>query len=316
MTTRVAVLGLVALLAIARPAHPWGCDGHHVVALLAWAELSPRARDGATELLGAHPIAAEHRGCERPSRNVLAAVSTWADAIRDDEPKTAPWHYVNVPLDAARSELRRGCRFGNCILSALQREIDVLRSSASGAERARALRFVVHLVADLHQPLHATTNGDRGGNCLPVAWFDAAPHAIAGGEKYDPNLHEVWDVQLVRDLMRREGGSPGTLADALRSRRRATLRRAVAAPVDVDTWAWEAHEVGVRAAYGRLSARVPREPDGRLDSCLDADDVGRRMLRLGAHVDAAYVDAVEAMLEEQLTAAGGRLARVLNEVWP
>ncbi len=313
--TRLAVLG-TALLAIARPAYPWGCDGHHVVALLAWAELSPHARDGATELLRAHPIDSEHRGCERPSRNVLAAVSTWADAIREDEPKTAPWHYVNVPLDATRGELGRLCPLGTCILGALRHEIDVLRSSASGAERARALRFIVHLVADLHQPLHATTNGDRGGNCLPVAWFDDAPRVMFGGEKYDPNLHAVWDTQLVRDLMRREGGSPGTLADALHGRRRAVLRRATAGPIDLDAWAWEAHEVGVRTAYGRLSVRVPREPGGRLDSCLDAHDVGRRMLRLGARVDGEYVDAVEGALEEQLTAAGGRLARVLNEVWP
>ena len=102
----------------------------------------------------------EDRGC-RAQPKALADVSMWADAIRGAERDTAPWHYVEVPRDAPRSELNRNCKRGACVTRALARQLEVLRSHASGEERARALRFLVHLVADLHQPLHVTGNGTR-----------------------------------------------------------------------------------------------------------------------------------------------------------
>src|SRR6185369_4197266 len=168
---RVHVAALLAALAPAT-AWSWGCDAHRIVALIASDRMSESARAAASALLAASPVTSETRGCRSTVRNPLADVAMWADAIRGDEPDTAPWHYVELPRDARRGDLAGACRGGRCVVGAIARQLDVLRSNAPPAERARALRFVVHLLADLHQPLHASGNGDRGGNCLPVAWFD------------------------------------------------------------------------------------------------------------------------------------------------
>ena len=91
---------LVLAASVATPAWGWGCDGHRIVALIAWARLDEPVRAAVTGLLARHPVPPENRGCRAPSRNVLADVAMWADAIRDEEPDTAPWHYVEVPRDA------------------------------------------------------------------------------------------------------------------------------------------------------------------------------------------------------------------------
>ena len=245
------------------------------------------------------------------SRNPLADVSMWADAIRDRERETAPWHYVNLPLDAGRGALGAACRFGRCVTSALRRQLDVLRSDAAVAERARALRFVVHLMADLHQPVHAATNGDRGGKCLPVTWFDDRPHAERGGERWDPNLHAVWDARLPTAVLARAHATPTQYADDLRRRLGDAIGRWQVEPARLDDWAWDTHRIGVDVAYGRLPRRVPVEPDARIDSCRDGD-VGRRMARLDVTLGDAYVDATREALDAQLAKAGARLAAALD----
>src|SRR5262245_45036966 len=217
---------------------------------------------------------ADRRGCEPPSPNPLADVAMWADAVREDERDTAPWHYINVPLDAGRAELPRLCPFARCVSKALARQVAVLGSNAPDAERARALRFVVHLVGDLHQPLHATTNGDRGGNCLPVSYLGERPRADRRGERWDPNLHAVWDTRLVSTLLERARATPARHAEELRrrfAREIAVWRRD---EPQIDDWVWETHRIGVDVAYGRLPKRIPREKRGRIESCLAADDVG------------------------------------------
>jgi hypothetical protein len=303
----LAVVVLVPSLAFG-----WGCDGHRVVSMIAWAELSDAARAGTTALLRANPIDAAHRGCSPASRNVLADASTWADAVRENEPDTASWHYMNVPRDAARDELGRLCPFGRCVVGALRRQVEILRSNASDAARARALRFVIHLVGDLHQPLHVTTNGDRGGNCVPIAYRRESPHAFADGERWEPNLHGIWDTELVRVVL--DGETPAPVAAGLVRRWRAAIRAWKRGPIDPAAWAWEAHEAGVETGYGRLPVVPPLASHARADSCRD-DDVGRRMLRLGERIEASYVDAARVVVERQLVRAGARLALVLNDVW-
>ena len=308
------MLATIILLAArsATPAWGWGCDAHRIVALIASARLSEPARAASTALLAAHPIPPEERGCRTPSPNALAAVAMWADAIRGDEPETAPWHYVNLPRDAGRGELGRACRSGRCVTAALARQIDVLRSDAPGATRTRALRFVVHLVADLHQPLHAATNGDRGGNCLPVTYFDDAPRADARGERWEPNLHAVWDTALVSTVLARAHATASEYAADLRRRLADEIASWQAADVRIDDWAWETHRVGVGVAYGRLSPSVPMEPHVRPETCRENHDVGRRMAALRLRIDDAYVEAARPAVDMQLAKAGARLAAILD----
>src|SRR5205085_11694130 len=88
----------------------------------------------------------------------------------------------------------------------------IAKTSSSPAARAQALRFLIHLIGDIHQPLHAIANGDRGGNCVPVTWFGQTPQAEGNGGA-SPNLHGVWDTQSVTRLMTAVGAAtPSALA--------------------------------------------------------------------------------------------------------
>ena len=153
----------------------WGVQGHQVVAAMAKARLSPAARAEANRLLALEPGA------------TLLSVSTWADEQRS--PETAPWHYVNFPRGQCAYTPERDCPDGQCVVGAIERQTEVLRSRAPDSERLLALKFVVHLVADVHQPLHAGHGDDRGGNTYQLQAF------LQGS-----NLHAVWDLWLIRAL--------------------------------------------------------------------------------------------------------------------
>lgn len=121
----------------------------------------------------------------------MASVSTWADEVRSRE--TAAWHYVNPPDGSCSYEPARDCPGGNCVVEAINGQVAILKSRASDAERLVALKWVVHLVGDVHQPLHAGFKGDKGGNRYQVQAFGRGM-----------NLHSLWDGGLIRN---RVGGT-------------------------------------------------------------------------------------------------------------
>ncbi|MFG0315837.1 MAG: S1/P1 nuclease [Planctomycetota bacterium JB042] len=167
------LLVLPALVALPGPsAFGWGSKGHEVVGHLADRHLTPAAR-------------AELRSiCRSPS---LAYVANWADAIREDRPETAPWHYVNLPEDAESYDAERDADAAGSIVERIEHFRRVLADRRAGKEeRLDALRWLVHLVGDLHQPLHVSRAADRGGNSVVVT---------VGGR--ETNLHAVWDTDLV-----------------------------------------------------------------------------------------------------------------------
>ena len=132
--------------------HAWGGEGHQLVALIAEEHLTPAARAAVKELLDGGNISD-------------AEVASWADEIRRERRETSPWHYVNIPHDADHFDRARDGRDGDNIIDAIQRETKVLADKTQPREkRVEALKFVVHLIGDLHQPLHCVDrNGDRGG---------------------------------------------------------------------------------------------------------------------------------------------------------
>lgn len=168
------VAAALATIANSSPAFAWGRTGHRVIAAVADDHLSGFARAQIREILGVES---------------LDEAAFWPDEMKSDPSpfwqKTAsPWHYVTVggftydrppPEGDAQSALRK--------FRAMLQD-----PSTSKADRQLALRFIVHLVADLHQPLHVGRPGDRGGNEVKVTWFGR-----------ETNLHAVWDSALVDD---------------------------------------------------------------------------------------------------------------------
>ena len=181
------------LLSLAAPASAWGPQGHEIAASLAERQLRPAARAEVRRLLA---------GEATPT---LAGVSNWADELRATEagqPRTSSWHYVNFKGGDCSYVPPRDCPDGNCVIAAINRNFLALGDGARpDAERRDALKFLVHFVADVHQPLHASPIDDRGGNQFQVNFK---------GE--GQNLHSVWDSLILQQA----GLSAEDYADRLR----------------------------------------------------------------------------------------------------
>ena len=169
------------VLLIANPALAWGPLGHRIVARLAEAQLTPTARAEMDRLL--HEQGARH----------LSDIAAWADDLRDTDPalfrQTSRLHFVNFHSRDCIYDPPRDCRDGECVVAAITHYATILGDrSRPDAQRAQALDFVVHFVADVHQPLHASSSDDAGGNDYQVRWHDRGS-----------NLHRVWDSLMLDD---------------------------------------------------------------------------------------------------------------------
>lgn len=160
------------LLLNPRPSMAWGRVGHEVMASLTYERLNPHAKAEVDRLLSLE------------SHGTLANISNWADEHRD--PITAKWHYVNLPRGTCQYDDERDCPGGQCVVRAIQNQIDVLKSRVPDADKLLALKYVVHLVQDIHQPLHAGHADDRGGNQYQLFAF-----------MQGTNLHAFWDFGMI-----------------------------------------------------------------------------------------------------------------------
>lgn len=212
---KAAFAATLLVLAISpSPAMAWGREGHRVVAAIADNYLGPKARGQVRQILGTE---------------TLAEASTWPDFMRADPDefwqKTAsPWHYVTVEGTIYTTAPAAGDA-----ITALQRFVKVVRDEkAPVKERQLALRFIIHIVGDLHQPFHAGNGKDRGGNDVKVTWFGKPT-----------NLHAVWDTEMVDD----EGLSFSEFAQLLQ--RRVTPEQQITWTT-ADPKSWIARDVSVR----------------------------------------------------------------------
>ncbi len=165
-------------------AEAWGPEGHALVADMAEAHLTAQARAQVRALLALEG----HRNLDQ--------ISSWPDAIRAAQPETGPWHYVDIPLYAAAYDEERDCHYDahnnrvpelTCVVARLPWFAHRLADRSLAAEqRLEALKWVVHLTADLHQPLHAEDDHDRGGNEVHLLYYGK-----------NTNLHAVWDLGVI-----------------------------------------------------------------------------------------------------------------------
>ncbi|MBX3027414.1 S1/P1 nuclease [bacterium] len=319
-TPLIAYALLLPLCSSAVPTivHAWGCDGHQTVALIASQQLGDRAAKQVDKLLRNYPIDPSlTRVCKPQGLTRFADASSWADDVRNTPrfAHTASWHFLDIPRGASRDQMMTFCPDSGCVTEAITAQIAVLKSNAKGKKKADALRFLIHFVGDIHQPLHCTTNGDRGGNCVPVAFFGRNPSVTTAG-KATPNLHSVWDSGLIE--RNPANTNPKAFADHLRQQFQSKMGTWRAGAIHVDDWAWESHELADGTAYGQLPTAIPVEPDrGELKRCVvHGDNISERMLGFHEHLAQPYQDVAQPVIEEQLAKGGTRLAMILNDVWP
>lgn len=153
----------------------WGAQGHRLVARVAEPLLDPQAKAEIQHLLAAEPGA------------TLDSIAPWADQLRAQDPglgkRSAGWHYINMGEEDCTYVPPKQCPDGKCVVEALKTQAALLADrSNSDAARLQALKFVVHLMGDIHQPMHAGHGHDRGGNTYQLQ-FDGR----------GTNLHSLWD---------------------------------------------------------------------------------------------------------------------------
>ena len=173
---RFAKFSAIAILfTMSTSALAWGQDGHRIIGQIAKERVSGRTAAAIEQILGEED---------------LAEASTWADEERSNpatfwQTEAGPYHYVTVPIGTTLDAVESPDEGDG--LTALRRFTQTVRSAdAPPDEKALALRFIVHIVGDLHQPLHAGNGSDRGGNDIDVLWFGQ-----------ETNLHSVWDTRML-----------------------------------------------------------------------------------------------------------------------
>jgi hypothetical protein len=260
----LALLAAAGSLAVpAGPAFAWGRLAHRASAKLAESRLTPAARAAVREIL-------------EPGES-LADASTWADEHSGDIPGSRAWHYVNVPISADSYD-PRDCR-GNCIVSRLEEFRAALADRNAPLPRRRmALRYVVHLVQDLHQPLHVGDHRDRGGNALQLTYY----------RDDRTNLHQLWDSGLFRNRFRHEN----QLLDEIETRANRP-----------DAKSWRAGTIEDWANESLQAAKIAYKVPG-------GDEPIRRGTRLGRDYERANLP----LATRRVAQSGVRLADMLNAI--
>jgi len=260
----------------------WGPQGHRTVGAIADRLLTPQAHALVTRLLAGDL----DKFGNLSGRTTLEAVSVWPDELHGTPAARAIWHYDDVPV-CGNAPKARYCPDGQCNTEQLQRLIGVL-ADPHAALRARneALKWIVHLVGDIHQPLHAADNADRGGNRVQVALSGLRTR---GRE----NLHRAWDSDLVKIALhaRNRQQTPDDI-DALAAEARGLVNEA--GQGSPDQWAFESNNLARNVAYhypGFACGSTPQEI-----VVLDGD----------------YQAEAQEIVRERLLLAGGRLANLLN----
>jgi hypothetical protein len=288
----------------------WGCKGHQTVAWIAEKQLTPQARKFIERLLSENPVDPElKRYCGNPPHDPMADASTWPDDVRSTR-RNGPWHYIDIPRGVSRGPLAPFCGSQSCVTQAIADQLAILKDKdADPRLRADAVRYLIHFVGDLHMPLHASTNNDEGGNCVPVRYLRRRVQGHDGS--FTPNLHSLWDTTLVeRDM---EGAEPPEYAEFLEQAFSSDFSKWQAAGIHVDDWAWESHDLAESMVYGQLVPKVPVEAPVTVHSCNDANDIGERMLRLDLFAGQGYQDSAAPIIERRIAQAGVRLAMILNQ---
>ena len=172
ISKKIILITLIAFWGASTPLLAWGPIGHYIVGELAEKHLTKRAQENLKKILGSES---------------LAEVSVWPDEIKSDKNwnHTHAWHYVSIP-DNKHYHETKASKKGDVIQAIKRFEKEVCNLKLERQKRYRAVKFLTHFIADVHQPLHVGRKEDRGGNTINLKWF---------GKKR--NLHQVWDSEMI-----------------------------------------------------------------------------------------------------------------------
>jgi S1/P1 Nuclease len=276
-------LGCASLIATSHFAHAWGTEGHRVSARVASELLTPKTRLRLNQII-------ENSG----SPEGLADVSLYMDINRKELSEKVPgsekWHYDNQPVCKTLS-YDQYCPKGDCASAKIPELLRKLKDSAAPKEdRAQALRFLVHMIGDIHQPLHAADDSDLGGNLK----FVLIPESSEGRR-----LHGVWDTDIVKRALR--GLNETEYANELLKKYREQISTWQSGDVNNNVRGWmnESHSLSKLVTYGNL----PKFECGKEWESTIVTPVP---------LPESYMVSATAIVPVQLAKAGARMAWVLN----
>jgi len=279
MTNRTnAVLILSVALFLSLDLHAWGGQGHRLVGLIAADRLTPIAKQNVAWLLDGQ---------------TLADVSGWADSITGDQVQTATWHYLNIPPEATGYDRDRDCpkqpgveagsradRWRDCVVDRIAYWEERLGNpKLDRADRATALKFIVHFIGDLHQPFHALGVG-RGANDVRVRVFGQSDCGNDPAKPVPCNLHSVWDSRLIARHNLDEQTYFADLKKLINDKHLGT------------------QPAGTPAQWAEQSFRLAKEA----------------LVKDGENIDEGYYRRHITVIDERLALAGVRLAAELNRI--
>jgi len=294
----IAIVGIVLVVSLSYKTGAWSGAGHMVIAAETWHELSPGLRNEVTELLKAHPEYEKWKESFQPgaanldlAEYVFMRASTWPDEIRRHHSKFdhPQWHYINYPLKPPKFPIEPGPSPADDIIYGIEQCEKILGDTKSSSEeRAVYLSWIIHLIGDLHQPLHCSAlvnetylAGDKGGND-----FYAKPGSR--GIK----LHSLWD-----GLLGTSGKPQSRINYALEIQSehpRKSLPELKAAKTPKE-WSLESRDLAIEQAYLR----------GKLTGSTRAEDA--------PGLPEGYTKAAKLVAEKQAALAGYRLADDIRE---
>lgn len=301
---------LAGLIVIGRLSFGWGDLGHEMVGELAYRNLTPQAKKMVFEVIGAEP---------------LAKIATFPDSVRSDKAfsKFAPFHFVEVPPGKTVEEAlaqHPTKKNGHTVVKVAERLVP--QKTQDVRKRALLLRYLVHVVGDVHQPLHVGNGVDRGANLCRVKWVNAFT-----GKEERSNLHTVWDTEILtyirKDFEAQAGAAGGNkyyfnYNDAIElvmkkftpEKLEALKKRADVGP---EGWYLESFELHPRVYPDPKPVKDPKEHT----YCSFVDETGKEVPKeidpdVLPVLDEKYAREALALVEERIILGGYRLAHFLN----
>ena len=321
-------------------ASAWGKQGHRIVARIAARHLTDKTKTMIATILKAD----KEDGGNCKQFNVLedhlACIATWADDVRssDKYKSTFSFHFVNIPIFAPVAERHYDAKYckNGCTVTAIEANRKTLVTSTDDAERAIAIKFIVHFIGDLHQPLHNSDDTDRdfnnkentaaghtqlpgtgasdqGGNLKLVTWLGKTET-----EYGCYNLHSIWDSGIIE----KKNPGDGPYTDALNNPDGKKLDLTTLAKGNVIDWVNEAFKLAMTNAYGTLP-----KPDATDKICEVRKDNKRECtsytptacqaaeVHYRYHLGETYYTKNLPVIEKQLQRGGVRLAQFLNNIF-
>lgn len=290
----IPVLPLLCLFLLS-----WGVTGHRTIGKIAENHLSARAKAAIQELLG---------------NQSLADVSTWADEVRSqpEYKKTGSWHYLNLPLGLSYPEFEKqvkGMTEEN-VYSALQKcERDLLDKGTTRAQKTEALKFIVHFVGDLHQPMHVSRAEDKGGNTIQLNY-----------EGKGLNLHSLWDTYLLEH----QGLGYEQLAEKYSVVSAQQIKQWQSDPLI--KWIWESYEISSQlyAEVDRMNGRSIDEAYYKAHIGIIGERIQKAGIRLAGVLNELFqngvvadapADAPKSSTTGNAAAAGNKLTTICDKVF-